>query len=395
VTVDPILDDRNTLLGSVAVLHNVTAQKAAERSAREEAKISDLLQGIAVAANNAHNVRDAFQVCLDRVCEFMRWPIGHVYVKQGDVLKSSGWWHDANPARFAGFRDLGSTLQFAPDMGMIGQVLSSGLATWLVDLKSDSGYVHPEAAAEVGLVSGFAFPVLVENEVVAALEFYSERKEEADPRLLGLMANIGTQLGRVIERERARKAIEEQADRVRSLSVRDELTELHNRRGFLELAKQQLRLAERTKRPSVLFFFDLNGMKPINDELGHEEGDRALREIADVLRIAFRASDIVARLGGDEFVALLPDAERWQIDLFVNRIEAEVARRNLESGRKFELSVSIGGCAFDPSHPESIEELLVKADALMYEQKRAHKRRSSSQPSPGSAPDLSGSPRPS
>ncbi len=385
VTVDPILDDRNTLLGSVAVLHNVTAQKAAERSAREEASLSDLLQGIAVAANNAHNVHDAFQVCLDRVCGFMHWPIGHVYLKQAELLKSAGWWHDADPARFERFREVGSTLEFAPGMGMIGQVLGSGQATWLADLNNEHSYLRPETAAEAGLVSAFAFPVLIEDEVVAALEFYSERKEEADLRLLSLMANIGTQLGRVIERDRARKAIEEQSERVRSLSIRDELTELHNRRGFQELATQQLRLAERMKRPALLFFFDLNGMKPINDELGHEEGDRALCELAAVLRVAFRGSDIIARLGGDEFVALLPDAEYRQIEFFVSRIEHEVAKRNAQRGRKYELSVSIGGCAFDPSHAESVDELIVKADALMYEQKRSRKKLRESAGPAGSA----------
>ncbi len=390
VTVDPILDDRNTLLGSVAVLHNVTAQRAAERSAREEAALSDLLQGIAVAANSAHDVHDAFQVCLDRVCTFMRWPIGQVYLKQATLLKSAGWWYDADPERFARFREVGSTLNFAPGTGMIGKVLASGEPTWIADLKSDEGYVRPETAAEAGLVSAFAFPVLIEDEVVAALEFYSERKEDADSRLLSLMANIGTQLGRVIERERARKAIEEQSERVRSLSIRDELTELHNRRGFLELAIQQLRLAERMKRPALLFFFDLNGMKPINDELGHEEGDRALCEMADVLRVAFRGSDIIARLGGDEFVALLPDAERSLIALFVSRIEHEIAKRNAQPGRKYELSASIGGCAFDPCNAESIDELIVRADALMYEQKRLHgKTRDSAGPAGGGRVNVS------
>ena len=388
ITVDPILDDQSTLLGSVAVLHNVSAQKAAEASAREEAAINVLLQGIAEAANNAQTVHDAFQVGLDRVCEFMAWPVGHVYLKQGELLKPTGWWHDADPNRFAEFRDVTSTLEFSPGVGMIGRVLASGHATWLVNLNDNESFMHSEQAAAAGLMSGFAFPVMIEDEVVAALEFYSERQEAADPHLLTLMANIGTQLGRVLERERARKAILEQAEQVRSLSIRDELTGLHNRRGFLELARHQLRLAERMRRSVLLFFFDLNGMKPINDQLGHDEGDRALRDMAGVLRASFRASDIIARLGGDEFVALLPDADPSQIDLFVGRIELETAQRNVEPGRKYELSTSIGATGFDPSNPEPIEELLVKADSLMYEAKRARKKsRDSSQPAePTNAP---------
>ncbi len=390
ITVDPILDDHNSLLGRVAVLHNVTAQKAAERSAREEAAISELLQSIAVASNNAQTVHDAFQVGLDGVCAFMNWPVGHVYLKHGNSLKPTGWWHDADPNRFAIFRDVTSTLEFEPGMGMIGRVLASGHATWLVNLGADDTFLHANQAANAGLVSGFAFPVMIENEVVAALEFYSERQEAADPRLLSLMANIGTQLGRVIERDRARKAILEQAEQVRSLSIRDELTGLHNRRGFLELARHQLRLAERMRRSVLLFFFDLNGMKPINDQLGHDEGDRALRDMAGVLRASFRASDIIARLGGDEFVALLPDADPSQIDLFVGRIELETAQRNVEPGRKYELSTSIGATGFDPANPEPIEDLLVKADSLMYEAKRARKKscESGQASEPTSAPPL-------
>lgn len=373
VTVDPILDDGNALLGTVAVLHDVTAQRIAERIAREESASVELLQATASAANNARTTHEAFQACLDRVCAFMSWPVGHVYVVHGDVLKSSGWWHDDDPDRFQGFHEQTSQLEFERDAGMIGQVLGSGLATWLTDLSDPVGFLRSQAAVLAGLNSGFAFPVLIENEVVAVLEFYSERREEADLRLLSTMANIGTQLGRVVERERARKAAEVRAEAVRSQSIRDELTGLYNRRGFMELARLQLSLAQRESRSALLFFVDLNGMKQINDNLGHEEGDRALNETADVLREAFRATDVIARLGGDEFVALMLDATCAQIDVFGTRIRQAMALRNGRDDRRYRLSASVGAAPYEPAHDESIESLLVKADALMYEQKRARR----------------------
>ncbi len=165
-------------------------------------------------------------------------------------------------------------------------------------------------------------------------------------------------------------SLRKQAEEIRSLSIRDELSGLYNRRGFLELARQQIKLADRSGRPALLFFVDLNGMKLINDQLGHDEGDRALCETAEVLRAAFRASDVIGRLGGDEFVALLPDASEAQIELFSQRIQRELADRNDRPDRCFQLSASIGGTAYDPNSPETIEALLAKADALMYEQKR-------------------------
>ena len=238
---------------------------------------------------------------------------------------------------------------------------------------SESAFLRARTAGQAGIRSGFAFPVLIGSEVVAVLEFYSERSEEPDLRLLTLMGNIGTQLGRVVERERARANTLKWAEDIRNLSIRDELTGLYNRRGFLELARHVIQQTDRTRGSALLFFVDLNGMKLINDQLGHEEGDDALRQTASVLRATFRASDVVARLGGDEFVALLPEASAEQIGIFEARIDAEIAARNQGPGQRFRLSASVGGTLYDSSQPESIEALLAKADALMYEQKRARK----------------------
>ena len=388
VTVDPIVDERNELLGTVAVLHDVTAQRAAEQSARAQAASVELLQGIAEAANTAHDVRDAFQAALERVCAFMNWPVGHVYLVQGKALQTSGWWHNDDPARFAGFCARSASMEFKLDECMIGQVLGSGLATWVSDLSDQTVFLRSESALQAGLSSGFAFPVLIDDEVVAVLEFYSERREEADLRLLSTMANIGTQLGRVVERERARKAAEERAEAMRSQSIRDELTGLYNRRGFLELARQQLRLAQHEGRPALLFFVDLNGMKQINDEFGHDEGDRALNDTADALREIFRPSDVVSRLGGDEFVALLLDADVSQVEVFAARIRQAMATRNAQGTRCYRLSASVGASPYDADRGQTIESLLAHADTVMYEQKRARRAGliSSIAPTPPSPP---------
>jgi diguanylate cyclase (GGDEF)-like protein/PAS domain S-box-containing protein len=375
----PVRDEQGKVTAGVALVYDVTSHKQTEAAlleqtvlVNEEAASVEILQTIAAAANSAQTVQEAFQICLHRVCAFMGWPIGHVYVRDGDVLRSSGWWNDES-ARFANFREQSAALAFAPDDDMIGQVLGSGLATWLSELESESAFLRARTAGEAGIRSGFAFPVLIGNEVVAVLEFYSERREEPDLRLLNLMGNIGTQLGRVVERERARADTLKWAEEVRNLSIRDELTGLYNRRGFLELSQLVIQQTDRARGLALLFFLDLNGMKQINDQLGHEEGDRALRETASVLRATFRASDVVARLGGDEFVALLPEASAEQLGSFVARIEGEIATRNQNPSQRYRLSASVGGTLYDSSRPESIEALLFKADALMYEEKRARK----------------------
>ena len=102
---------------------------------------------------------------------------------------------------------------------------------------------------------------------------------------------------------------------VRQLSMTDELTGVYNRRGFFLLANQQLKIAKRTQMSCCLLFADLDGLKKINDSLGHEIGDRILAEAAYILKQTFRDSDIVARLGGDEFVIFIPPVRLIQITI--------------------------------------------------------------------------------
>lgn len=176
----------------------------------------------------------------------------------------------------------------------------------------------------------------------------------------------------ITERRQRETELHRQAELLRTMSLRDELTGLLNRRGFQEHARQQLRLALRTKRPAVVFFIDLNGMKVINDTFGHDAGDAALSETAQVLTSAFRESDIVARLGGDEFAIFAADCDARGAAAMHARIDKNVEASN-QAARTyaFRLSVSVGTASFEPSAPRELEALLEAADQAMYEQKRA------------------------
>ncbi|MEO5345924.1 MAG: diguanylate cyclase [Magnetococcus sp. YQC-9] len=165
-------------------------------------------------------------------------------------------------------------------------------------------------------------------------------------------------------------------DQLRHLSMEDELTGLNNRRGFFLLASQELTITERSNARFVLFFIDLDGMKPINDQLGHQFGDQALKETATLMRRAFRKSDILARLGGDEFLALsLRMEESSPIGNILARMEAEIARLNGQSGRLFRLSLSIGHVEVDKNSVHDLEQLIRQADAQMYRVKMAKKQK--------------------
>jgi diguanylate cyclase (GGDEF)-like protein len=158
-----------------------------------------------------------------------------------------------------------------------------------------------------------------------------------------------------------------------SLSITDPLTGLHNRRGFLFLAEQQLKLAERNKSGMVLFFADLDGLKWINDTLGHEEGDKVLIEAATVLKETFRASDIIARLGGDEYAVLTADITEENSEAFTARLQSLIDAQNKQENRRYRLSISVGCSYYDPENPCSLDELMTSADKLMYLQKNIKK----------------------
>lgn len=187
--------------------------------------------------------------------------------------------------------------------------------------------------------------------------------------IIGL-TGIGLSTQRLRNQTLRREKAEEQ---ILLLSITDQLTGLHNRRGFLALAEQQLKLSDRTKKGFLLFFADLDGMKGINDTLGHKEGDHALIEVAAVLNETFRASDIIARMGGDEFAVLAIDMAEENADIQMARLQEQIERRNSQADRRYTLSISVGCSCYDPGNPHSIDELMVQADERMYEQKRSKK----------------------
>jgi len=171
----------------------------------------------------------------------------------------------------------------------------------------------------------------------------------------------------VTERKKMEKQLEDAA-------ITDELTGLFNRRGFFTLGEQQCRLADRHSRNMSLLYIDLDGFKNINDELGHSTGDEALIDTANILRNTFRKSDIIARIGGDEFAVLLTEPSDIKAeDVVIAHVMEKFSLHNKQGGRKYELLLSIGMAHYDPKSSCSVDQLLNKADALMYQDKRRHK----------------------
>lgn len=161
---------------------------------------------------------------------------------------------------------------------------------------------------------------------------------------------------------------------LRSLALADDLTGLYNRRAFLTLASQQLKLSRRNAQGLLLFFVDVDKLKQINDTYGHHEGDLAILRVADTLEDCFRDSDIVARIGGDEFVVLALEASGESQDAILRRLKTALQASNARESR-YEVSLSVGVAKFDPKHPVSLGDLVGVADRMMYAEKRDRRSR--------------------
>ena len=209
VEIEALGDLAASTLSDPARIPDDLGSRAVLASLKHESALMGLLSAIAVASNEAATPADALRTCLERVCHLTGWPVGHACVraKDEDGLISSGLWHTDDPGRFEPFRRASQGRTYRRGGGLPGVVLASGHPLAMHDLDSHPQFLRAHAAAAVGLRAGFAFPVLAGAEVVAVLEFFSLTARAPDDAFLEVMASVGTQLGRVFERERAAESL--------------------------------------------------------------------------------------------------------------------------------------------------------------------------------------------
>jgi two-component system CheB/CheR fusion protein len=222
-------DDR--IGGVVATFTDVTGIKRVEAELRRLTEALEqqvvqrtghvkLLQDVAMIANQAESVEAALEAALDRVCRHLDWPVGHVYrpaLRDADVFIDTGLWVLHPPEGFRKLVEASRQRTFRRGEGPVGQVVASGTPDWIPDITQYPECLRTENVANLGVHACLLFPVLVGERVVAVLEFFSSRTSAPDVELLGVIAQVGTQLGRVIERAQATDALRESASKVRAL----------------------------------------------------------------------------------------------------------------------------------------------------------------------------------
>lgn len=355
-----------------------TAEGIAERGLRElylSQQRIDLLLRIAAKANEATDTRAALSHAIAEICNHTGWAFGHAYlvdVADRDKLIAPQIWFAAHPDPLMPFINDTLQRQFIRGVGLPGRVLDTGLPIWLVDLANADNFPRRHVAGQCGLHSAFAFPVCIQNDVVAVMEFFARENLPENDEMLSLMAQIGVQLGRVIERERFTAKLYFDA-------LHDSLTGLPNRALFAD--RVETALERRQRRPDyrvAVLFLDLDGFKFVNDSLGHQVGDAVLIATASVLSATLEALGAgapgwplvtLARLGGDEFTVLMEDFNDESVcHQIADAILAALAEPHMVAGNQIHGGGSIG-LAFAHSLNVTVQDLLRKADTAMYEAK--------------------------
>ncbi len=199
-----------------AIVEDVTDRKESERLLAQQASSMALLNMITVAANQSGNVKDTLGYCIEQVCLFTGWEVGHAYISDEDDpgrMESARCWHMTNDRLYRTFQKTTEGMSQESGMGLVGQVMEQATPYWTADMMTDPNCVRAEAAKSSGLKGGAAFPVKVRGEIVAILEFFSTHPLEPDPQLIDILAHVAAQIGQVVERQRSKKKLTDQNER--------------------------------------------------------------------------------------------------------------------------------------------------------------------------------------
>ncbi|MBT6049692.1 MAG: PAS domain S-box protein, partial [Candidatus Scalindua sp.] len=201
------------------IMRDISDRNQIENELLKKNSFLNLLQVAAVAANEAEDINDAFLPILEEICRNTGWEIGHAYAiseNDPDLLKPTEVWCLEEQKPYIDFCNITKKTDFARGVGLPGRVLSSGKPHWIENVLEDSNFLRKQIALDLNIHSGIAFPVIVKHSVVAVLEFFTTRKEKPDQQFMEIMADVGTNLGRVVERSRAKEAVVQSEKRLRS-----------------------------------------------------------------------------------------------------------------------------------------------------------------------------------
>lgn len=192
------------------------------------------------------------------------------------------------------------------------------------------------------------------------------------PGLFQTCWNSGVRLSFFITVTVLLSLLKDSLEREKILTRKDFLTGISNNQAFMEIVTEETRRSRRYPRPMTIVYIDCDQFKNVNDTFGHETGNRLLREVASTIQKSIRSTDKAGRLGGDEFVILLPETDNEGSRNVIKRMQDGLIRVMQHNG--WNVTFSIGVATFNTAM-ESVSEMIIQADRLMYFAKKEGKNR--------------------
>ncbi len=341
--VDGIPPDDRELLRILAAELSVAMEGLARLHQREalSQKLAALHE-VSPRLQRCSTVQEVFSVACQAAVELLKYWNVVIGLEQGEfvvpVAMAGELAHKARPLR--------------KGEGMAGMTWLTGAARWgkLSDFP-EARPVDPRIKAVISVPIG-------KRGVIQLLATREDAFNKDDLYLVEILA-------RHVDEEIRRVELEAE---LREQAIRDPLTGLYNRRFLSEVLQRELDRARRYEKPFALLFVDVDGFREVNNRYGHLKGDEVLKSVSQILLRNVRSSDIVFRYGGDEFVILLLESN-GRAARVADRLKAEVAEWNAQSGLEVPVGLSIGMSLFHPQDPCTVDELLHQADVYLYKEK--------------------------
>ena len=387
-------------------LRHAIQRKKVERRLAEKTAIIEMQHAITAAANEAASVDEAIQACLDKVCEHMGWLAGHTFLRapgSDDGMVSSKLWCLKDSKCCSNFKERTENVRLVPNKGFTGRALAEGKPIWIADVANDPNFARAEVAREDGIVSGFALPVFAGQEIWAVLEFFSAERKEPDEWIMEELTYIGTQIGRVFEREESAEKLRAAMKKAEAASVakseflanmsHELRTPLNSIMGFAQMMEGEFfgplgdeKYADYVKDIYKSGAYLLKVVNDILDVSAIEAGETSISEdnikpgevvqicVKMVSKQAAKAKVDLSSSAANNLPHLLADETRVKqilINLLSNSIKFTPAGGKVNVGAQvnksggFEMIVSDTGIGISPENIDKVLEPFIQARDIM------------------------------
>ena len=324
-------------------------------------KLKQIIDMQTAIAKVGMDLSSVMQLVVEYCCELIQCDGAAIELREGDCMVYRAT---------SGIANAHSGLRLPIHESLSGYSIQTGELQLCNDVESDPRVNQPACKAQ-GIESMLLIPLAHSNDMVGVLKVLSSQKQHFTTEHAAILRLVSEQVAASLYF--CHRYV---PDNLVHQATHDSLTELKNRSAFMERLRREVQVSDckYTHRFGVMII-DMNGLKRVNDELGHRAGDTLLAEMARRLQRTFRPSDLVARIGGDEFGVVVSNLQTPDVlNKAAQRLHSALVRPHECKGQNIRLSASVGSAVY-PDDAQQIEPLIEMADQRMYQKKRAHYER--------------------